>query len=256
MLIREYANSSWKRIGYEANFEINAPSWNAAEAMVPAAASLMMLREIFAGKELVDATAMILHERTRKTGYEIERLDIASEISCFGLDAFEQAVEVGISGVELAAIVEKEIMIQGTGYRGSVRVRAFAQVSTGATETVIGHRPNIISTARKMADGDFALLELGLVVDGYWGDRTRARVAGTPRDEQLKIYETCTHGTGGRYLLTAPRCACEGCGCRGPISDRRGRLRQVFPAYHWSWSGLRLPRALADTRPHLRGCAR
>lgn len=188
-LLREKANSAWKRIGYEGDFETNAPSWNAAEAMVPAATSLAMLKDIFAGKELVDATAMIVQERTRKTGYEIERLDIASEVSCFGLAAFEDAVEVGISGVELAAIVEKAIMIQGTGYRDSVRVRAFAQVTTGAAETAKADRPNIISTARKMADGDFAVLELGLVVDGYWGDRTRVRVAGTPRDEQLKIYE-------------------------------------------------------------------
>ncbi len=188
-LLRENAASSWKRIGYEGNFETNAPSWNAAEAMVPAATTLGLLREVFVGRELVDATAMIVHQRTRKTAYELEHLDIASEVSCFGMAAFEEAVEVGISGVELAAIVEKAIVVQGTGYRDSFRVRAFAQVSTGAAETVIAHRPNIVSTTRKMAGGDFAVLELGLVVDGYWGDRTRVRIAGTPRDEQLKIYE-------------------------------------------------------------------
>ena len=81
-------------------------------------------------------------------------------------------------------------MIKGTGYRESVRVRAFAQVTTGARETAIANRPNIISTARRMGDGDFAVLELGLVADGYWADRTRVRVAGTPCDEQLRIYET------------------------------------------------------------------
>ncbi len=189
-LVQENASSSWKRIGYEGDFETHAPSWNAAEGIVPAATSMALLREIFAGKELIDATAMIRHERRRKTAYELNRLDIASEVSCFGLAAFEEAVAVGISGVELAAIVEKAIMIQGTGYRGSVRVRAFAQVSTGAAETAIAHRPNIISTPRKMIDGDFAVLELGLVVDGYWGDRTRVRVAGTPREEQLRIYDT------------------------------------------------------------------
>ena len=189
-LIQERTKSNWLRIGYEGNFETAAPSWNAGEAMVPAASTKAMLEQIFAGKELVDVTRMILTERARKTPYEITRLGIVSEISCFGLEAFEEAVAVGISGVELSAIVEKAIMIKGTGYRGSVRVRAFAQVSTGAEETAIGHRPNIIPTTRRMEDGDFAMLELGLVADGYWADRTRVRVAGKARDEQLRIYET------------------------------------------------------------------
>ena len=189
-LIRERVAPSWKRIGYESNFEAVAPSWNAGESMVPAADSVALFSDIFAGRELVDATKLILSERARKTPYDIERLAIVSEISCFGLAAFEESVKVGISGVELAAIVEKAIMIQGTGYRDAVRVRAFAQVSTGDSETLVAHRPNIISTKRAMADGDFAVLELGLVADGYWADRTRVWIAGTPRDEQLRIYET------------------------------------------------------------------
>lgn len=189
-LIRHRANRKWKRIGYEGNFEVAAPSWNAAEGMVPATATLVMLKELFPDAELVDATALIMSERLRKTEYEVGRLAIASEVSCFGLEAFQDAVEIGVSGVELAAIVEHAIMVQGTGYRGSVRVRAFAQVTTGAAETATAHRPNIISTARTLEDGDFAVLELGVVVDGYWADRTRVRIAGIARDEQIRIYET------------------------------------------------------------------
>jgi Xaa-Pro aminopeptidase len=180
----------WRRIGYEGNFEFAAPSWNAAEAMVPAAATLSMLQSLFASAELVDVTAMLTIERLTKTAYEIERLAIASEISCFAMEAFQQAVAPGISGVALAALVEQAAMVKGTGYRGSVRVRAFAQVTTGDAETAEAHRPNIISTTRRLENGDFAVLELGLVADGYWADRTRVSVAGTPRDEQVRIFET------------------------------------------------------------------
>jgi Xaa-Pro aminopeptidase len=189
-LLRGRILPSWKRIGYEGNFETAAPSWNAGEAIIPAADSIALYKEVFAGTELVDATELILSERIRKTPYEIERMKIASEISCFGMAAFEELVKVGISGVELAAIVEKTIMIEGTGYRDAFRVRAFAQVSTGDAETHVSHRPNIVSTKRPMADGDFAVLELGVVADGYWADRTRVRIAGTARDEQVRIYET------------------------------------------------------------------
>jgi Xaa-Pro dipeptidase len=190
ILLEQIVGGNCKRIGFEGNFEFVAPSWNAAEGMVPAADTLTLLRETFVNRELVDVTRLLTLERMRKTSYEIERLAIASEISCFGLAAFQEAVEVGASGVQLAAIVEQASVVKGTGYKQRVRVRAFAQVTTGALETSVAHRPNVISTPRALEDGDFAVLELGLVADGYWADRTRVRIAGTARDEQIKIYET------------------------------------------------------------------
>jgi Xaa-Pro dipeptidase len=180
---------SWKRVGYEASFEVVAPSWNSAEFLVPAAQSREMLANVFAGSELVDVSVLLQTQRLQKTTYEIEKLRLASEISCFGLDAFEKLVEVGITGVELAAAVEHEVVVSGTK-KGAYRVRAFAQVAVGPQETAVGYRPNEVSTLLRMKAGDVALLELGLVVDGYWADRTRVRVAGQPTDEQFKIFET------------------------------------------------------------------
>jgi Xaa-Pro aminopeptidase len=179
---------SWKRVGYEASFEVVAPSWNSAEFLVPAAQSREMLANVFAGSELVDVSVLLQTQRLQKTTYEIEKLRLASEISCFGLDMFEKLVEVGITGVELAAAVEQEVMVSGTK-KGADRVRAFAQVAVGPEETAVGYRPNEVSTLLRMKAGDVALLELGLVVDGYWADRTRVRVAGQPTDEQFKIFE-------------------------------------------------------------------
>jgi Xaa-Pro aminopeptidase len=178
---------SWKLVGYEASFEVVAPSWNSAEFLVPAAQSREMLANVFAGSELVDVSALLQTQRLQKTTYEIEKLRLASEISCFGLDMFEKLVEVGITGVELAAAVEHEVMVSGTK-KGADRVRAFAQVAVGPEETAVGYRPNEVSTLLRMKAGDVALLELGLVVDGYWADRTRVRVAGQPTDEQFKIF--------------------------------------------------------------------
>jgi Xaa-Pro dipeptidase len=179
---------SWQRVGYEASFEVVAPSWNSAEFLVPAAQSREMLANVFDGSELVDVSALLQTQRLQKTTYEIEKLRLASEISCFGLDVFEKLVEVGITGVELAAAVEHEVMVSGTK-KGAYRVRAFAQVAVGPDETAVGYRPNEVSTLLRMKAGEVALLELGLVVDGYWADRTRVRAAGQPTDEQFKIFE-------------------------------------------------------------------
>jgi Xaa-Pro aminopeptidase len=180
----------WKRVGYEASFEVVAPPWNSGEAQVPAAQTRELYRASFDDSELVDVSALLQTERRRKTAYEIARIRIASEISRIGLEAFERLAVVGASGVELAAGVEREIMIHGTGYQGAFRVRAYAQVAVGPDESAIGYRPNEVSTRHHLESGDVALLELGVVADGYWADRTRVRVAGTPTDEQLKVFET------------------------------------------------------------------
>lgn len=179
----------WKRIGYEGNFGSVAPPWNAAEPAVPSATTRNLLEEVFCPKDLIDATELLNSQRACKTSDEIDRLRIVNEISVFGLTAFCEKVAVGISGVELVAEVERTIMKQGTGYKGAKRVRAFAQVSTGATETVVGFRPMVISTPRKLEPGDIALLELGVVADGFWSDRTRVRTAGKPTEKQIKIFE-------------------------------------------------------------------
>jgi Xaa-Pro dipeptidase len=182
--------TKWRRIGYEANFEAIAPSWNSAESLVPVAGTMSLLQSAFPDSLLVDASDLLKKERRTKTEYEISRLEVASEISSIGLEAFQYAVEVGKTGVELAADVEREIMARGTGYRGAVRVRAYAQVTVGPEETALGYRPNVISTTRKLQHGEIALLELGLVADGYWADRTRARVAGTPSELQQMYFNT------------------------------------------------------------------
>jgi len=180
---------TWKRVGYEANFEVVAPSWNAAEFLVPAAQTHSMLHHVLEGIELVDASSLLQSQRLRKTGFEAAKLRLASEISCFGLQAFDRLVDVGVTGVELAAEVERAVMVAGA-QDGAFRVRGFAQVAVGPQESALGYRPNEVSTVCALRSGDAALLELGVIVDGYWADRTRVRVAGQATDEQLKIFNT------------------------------------------------------------------
>jgi Xaa-Pro aminopeptidase len=188
--LREAASGKvWRRIGYEGNFPVAAPSWNSAEVQLPTERTRDFYQSAISDAEFVDAALLLQMERRRKTGWEADRLRLASEISCIGLRAFQEAVETGRTGVELAAITEHAIMTKGTGFRGATRVRAYAQVAAGSKECALGYRPNEISTRYELKNGDLALLELGVVVDGYWADRTRARVAGTPTDEQAKVFE-------------------------------------------------------------------
>ena len=206
----------WKRIGYEGNFEVIASSWNSAETLAPAAHTRELYSAAFPQSELVDASPLIKSQRRTKTAYEIDRFRRASEISSIGLEAFERAVQIGVSGVELAAEVERQVMVRGAGYSGATRVRAYAQVAVGPDESAAGYRPNEISTLRRLQDGDVALLERGLVADGYWADRTRVRVAGEARDEQLKIFDTVRKAQEAGAAALRP-------GIRGADADEAAR---------------------------------
>ncbi len=181
--------SAWKRIGYEDNLERIAAPWNSAEILLHTSQTQELLRAMFSGCELVNASPLLELQRSRKTASEIAKLRTVNEISCLGLEAFAHAVQPGISGVELVAEVERQIMVRGTGLAGASRVRAYAQVATGPEESARAYRPSEVSSRRAMQAGDIAMLELAVVADGYWADRTRTRVAGEPSDGQVKLFE-------------------------------------------------------------------
>jgi len=176
-----------RRIGFEAGFTSIAPAWNAAELLVAGRAGEDMLHRAFGGADFIDATGMLYALRARKTPAEAARLRTSNEIAGLGLAAFAEAVAPGARGVDLVAAVESAVLVNGTGHRGARRVRAFAQVAVGTAETALGYRPSEISTTRRLAPGEIALLELGVVVDGYWSDRTRPRVAGEATAEQHRL---------------------------------------------------------------------
>lgn len=182
----------WKRIGYEGGFETAAPAWNTAESAFPSAVTRRMYEPIWGESALEDATPLLLDQRVRKTGPEADRIRRCNEISCFGLEAFRASVAEGKTGVQLAAEVERSVMVKGTGYKGARRVRSFAQVATGVEETAVGYRPMEIPTTRALRRGELALLELAVVADGFWCDRTRVHAAGKPSDRQREVFDLVT----------------------------------------------------------------
>jgi len=223
------AVASWKRIGYDGSFGTIAPSWNCAEVLSPLGHAEPFLRSLFPDAELVDFSGRIEAERARKTPAEIEKLRVAAEVSALGLQAFDELAKAGASGVELAAAVEEAVMVRGTGFHGARRVRAFAQVAAGPEESALGYRPNEISPTRTLRDSDAALLELGVVADGYWADRTRVRVAGKPTAAQQKIFDAVREAQEAAIAAIRPGALCAevDAAARGVIRQRG--YEEFFP---------------------------
>jgi Xaa-Pro dipeptidase len=189
LLDKAVRGEPYGRVGIEGTFENVAPPWNVAEPAIPAGFTRGLLESVFGCEALVDATDLLHGLRARKTPAEQDKLRRTNTIAQLGMEAFHDEVKPGVSGVELVAHVEHAVMTKGTVQADARRVRAFAQVATGAAETSMGYRPMEIATTRKMAEGDLALLELAVVADGFWCDRTRVAVAGTPADQQREVFE-------------------------------------------------------------------
>jgi Xaa-Pro dipeptidase len=181
------AARGWKRVGWEESSDTAAPAWNAAELQIPSARSRRLLERAFGAGRLRDASGMLRAEQVVKTPSEIEGVRKANRIANLGIQEFFRRVAPGASGVELAAAVEGAALVQGTGFEGARCVRAFAQVAVGP-ESALGWRPAEVTTTRRLREGEVALLELAVVADGFWCDRTRARVAGEATAEQREAH--------------------------------------------------------------------
>jgi len=173
-----------KPVGYEGSFEFVAAPYVCAEPGMVSGVTLGLLHDCVSGA-LIDATNLIHRLRACKTPIEAGKLRRANAVARLGLAAFSEAVAPGSSEVEIAAAVESAINVGGAGYEGARHVRGFAWV-LGGPNTAVAYRPHLASSARRLADGELALLELATVVDGWWSDLTRTRAAGKARAQDLE----------------------------------------------------------------------
>ncbi len=167
------------RIGYEGSFECIAPSHNAAEPMVPCESSIEYLKSILPSARWMDVTNLLHNQRATKTEAEIEKLRVVHKVASKGLKVFQKSVHPGISEAELASIVYGECLTKGVAMKGVRHVNVFPQISSGQN-CYRAWRPIVTTGNRKLKDGETALLELAVCVDGLWADVTRTKVAGKP----------------------------------------------------------------------------
>jgi Xaa-Pro dipeptidase len=175
----------------------------AGETSVPSEISLTLLKKTFSGAELVDATGFLNQLRGLKSSQEIEALRLANEVAELGLAAFAKNVVPGKSEAEIAAAVEAVIYAKGVGYKGVTTARSWAHVMSGP-RTQNSCRMCLVSTPRIIQEGDLALLELGTLVDGYWSDLTRTRVAGKPDAKQREVHQILLEAQAAAVAMMKP----------------------------------------------------
>jgi Xaa-Pro aminopeptidase len=188
--IRDERGLASGRIGVERSFEVVGSTYRAAEPVVPAEPWSAALEEVFASATLVDCGPAIRDARKVKTPYELERLRNANQIAEIGMNRFVADVEPGMTEIEAGAMIEHAIRADGPGHGGARLVRASAEVAAGPQNSA-GAVLLVPSTSYRIQEGDLVLVELGVVVDGYWADLTYMAVAGRdPDEDQRELYNT------------------------------------------------------------------
>ncbi|NLG72703.1 MAG: aminopeptidase P family protein [Chloroflexi bacterium] len=178
-----------KKIGVEKSFEITGPTYRAAEPVVPAGPWHSLLEDVFAESELVDANDLLSTAKAIKGEYELEKMRIANEIAEMGIRYALEKLEPGMTEAQVGALIEYKIRADGPGCKGARLVRASAEVAAGPVDSTKGTLL-IPSTGYQLKEGDFVMVELATVVDGYWSDLTHMAVVGEPSDRQKEVYNT------------------------------------------------------------------
>jgi len=174
-------------VGYEGSFETIAPNQLSGEPTGVGAPTIALIREAVGGDRLVDAADLLYQLRACKTPTELARIGIANEVAAIGLRAFKEHSVEGATEAAVSAAVEGAIRREGCGYKGARFAFAWGQVTAGPATSENWGYP--VSSARKLQRGDFVVVELGVVVDGYWADVTRTVTVGPASDRQREVYE-------------------------------------------------------------------
>lgn len=213
-------NLKGKKIGVEQTFEVNAPTYRSAEPVTPAKPWADLLDSVFVGSTLVDNNAFLSEVRAIKNEYELKKLRIANEIAEMGILYALGELKPGMTETQVGALIEYKIRADGPGYKGARLMRAMAEVAAGPVGSTKGTLL-IPSTTYKIQPGDFVMIELATVVDGYWSDLTYMAVAGEPSARQKEVYNA---------LLEAQKAAVQQMRAGATFSDPDSAARQVLDA--------------------------
>lgn len=156
--------------------------------VLPAASYLAYARRLD-GFELADCSLPLRRVRALKTTWELERIHVAAEQLSHVPEWMARHARPGMTEVELAAELERELRL--AGHQGPIRFRAFnnelfygsvlagpSGAVPGSTETpVVGPGPNVAvskgASHRPIEEGEPILIDFAGAHEGYLADQTR-----------------------------------------------------------------------------------
>ncbi|MFN0065142.1 MAG: M24 family metallopeptidase [Chlamydiales bacterium] len=145
--------------------------------------------------KLVPLEAPVMQLRLYKEEEELEKLQRAADLGVRGFKHILEVLEEGISETELAIELEVFWKREGARHIGFDPIIAFGANSS---------KPHYRSGARRLAQGDIVLIDLGVVLDHYHSDMTRVHFFGDPAPEMKQIYAIVKEAQARALATCAP----------------------------------------------------
>jgi len=137
------------------------------------------LREEAPGPEWTATYDLVEVLRARKDSAELALLERAADVACRALARTLEAVEAGVTELEMTAELEHRLRSEGS------EGPAFETIVAAGPRSALPHaRPSI----RPLAEGDLLLMDFGAVTGGYRSDITRTFVLGPAAPWQEEIH--------------------------------------------------------------------
>lgn len=144
----------------------------------------------FKAKEIISLLDEINKIKSIKEDFDIEKIDAVNELGLMTCEYFEKIInEKGIREIDVASRCEAFFAQKASGYKGFKYGKAWVQISSGEKTAKEGWFAGLVSENKQLQDGEFVMLEMGCVVDGYWCDLTRPAVVGNPSAKQKEILD-------------------------------------------------------------------
>jgi Xaa-Pro dipeptidase len=132
-----------------------------------------------AAREMVDVSPEIRRLRRIKSQEEIEKLARAGSITDTVAGEIIDRLRPGQTELEISVMIGAAIGDHG----GTLSFESLVQ--SGANSAL----PHVRPTSRRLAPGDFVLLDFGAAFDGYRADTTRMAVVGEPSERHQEIHD-------------------------------------------------------------------
>jgi len=148
--------------------------------------------------------------RVRKDPEEVRAIGHAARLATEALDRVLENVRVGMTELEIAGLLERELRIGGSEWHPFPTI-----VASGPRSAL----PHAVTSTREIQTGEWLLLDFGAQVDGYCADVSRTVLVGRTADErQRDVYE---------LVREAQQLACRGvrAGMTGREADMLARSR-------------------------------
>jgi Xaa-Pro aminopeptidase len=154
-------------------------TFGAAEALKKAARSIRTGRPRF-----VVANGIIEGLRKRKEPDELAALQCAIDIGDAACEAAVAALEPGMTEIEVAGLIEREVKA-----RGAQGLSFETIVAAGPW----GAMPHASPRNERIRKGDAVVIDMGALFDGYCSDLTRTITVGEPHAKFREIYDIVFH---------------------------------------------------------------